>query len=156
VFPDLCLKCGARRSIVRRSKKYTYSPVSPLELLRATSPLLELFAPPLQKYKVLIALPVCHACDARHRATFRTMALIWAVPAACLATAVVGGYLGRGDEFIGIVGGLTIGAFLIAAMVHLAYGSRRMLPGVVRIDDKTVTLASLGPAAVEQLIESRE
>jgi hypothetical protein len=144
VFPDLCLKCGSRESILRRPIVYRYTSV------RSVFPVANLIVP-AKNHEVSVAVPVCAACDARHRTTFKIMAGVWAVPVSCVAVALIGRHYGMRMDvagFLAMVGG---GAVLVVGVAHLAFASRRLLPGVARIDDKTITLGNLGRRAVEQL-----
>ena len=74
----------------------------------------------------------------------------WGLLAACFVFALIANTFGL--KALGAVAEVTWFAGLpIVGIVHLAYASRRLVPGLVRIDETTITLARLGPAAVKKL-----
>ncbi len=146
-LPNICLKCGRRDNIVRRRKKYTYTPVQTVAL-RVVVPVAGLGAKKAEK--AVLELPLCAPCDARHRRTFWLMLALWLAPIVLLVLAPRAESAGHQD--LGNALGIGFFATIIGVGVfHLAYARRRMAPGLVRIEHGTITLGRFEPAVIAEL-----
>lgn len=146
-LPNICLKCGARDGIVRRRKRYTYTPVQTVAL-RAVVPVAGLGAK--RPEKAVLELPLCAACDARHRRTFWLMVALWLLPIGCLALAPRAESAGYQDLASGLAMGF-LATIIGVGVFHLAWARRRTAPGLVRIEQGTITLGRFEPGAIAQL-----
>jgi hypothetical protein len=139
VLPDVCVKCGGQRDIVRTKKTYRYE-----------SALAHFAGDDSTKREVAIDLPLCARCNRRQRVVRALVLAGWGVVLAPMPLiAVLGKHLP--ENFGAALAFFFFGGVLITGPLHLLFGSRRMLPAVVRIDSRGVVLAHLGKKAITRL-----
>jgi hypothetical protein len=142
VLPDVCVKCGSTQAILRKRKRYEYAP------LRIFTTFIG--EPPAPR-RVKMDLPICTRCASLHGVVRALLGGAWAL--------VLGTWLliALAPQWIpeGVRAWVAISAWAavpVVGLLHLLFGSSRMLPDVVRIDDKTIALAHLGRAGIKRLL----
>jgi hypothetical protein len=153
IFPDVCLKCAATQPLVRRRKSYKAQEGGVAVLIASAffaAPMRLVGTPRKPVVTLVLDLPLCIACNARHRTAYAIMFVGWGILAACFVVAFFAKPFGFA-ALAGVAAVVWFAGLPIVGIVHLAYASRRLVPGLVRIDETTITLARLGPAAVKKL-----
>jgi hypothetical protein len=141
-LPDICLKCGARDGIVRRTQTFTYTPPWVFALLVFCN-IGGLFAMLVTMKKAKLNLPLCAMCNRRWRAARFAVGL----SVALLVSPLIVFFAAIDSPNAGPLMLLLLGIGLLSFIVVTATFVRPRMLRARSIDDTTIRLSGVDPNA---------
>jgi hypothetical protein len=145
-LPDVCVKCAVQHPIMRRRKNYVFVPIH--------GRLFGIIGMLITQKKATLDVPICPACNARHSQTVLVMWLVAILPFLLGLVLIVAGAATDTDALAGFGAIVMFGTLIASLIVFLTWAANRMLPQAIHIDDQTITLARVAPAAIQHILHA--
>ncbi len=147
-LPDLCVKCGAREGIVRRSTRFAWTPPWVYATALAGVLIMAVLAAVLQKRGHLM-IPLCAACKKRwtHANLVMGLGVFWIFVAMALMVA----FFAHEMPALGFLALLS----MVGVPVGVSFGyvrKRRLHPR--KIDDRMLTLVGVHSDALDLIVQA--
>ena len=146
-LPDVCVKCGSDDVAERRKQDFAFTPQWVMMLV-VISPLIAGIAMLITQKRGTLHLPLCSDCAYRwRRAVSRVrMAALWMVAAIVIALVCAA----NDEGFLAVIFGISS----IVPLIVVGVNNRKWTMKSIKVDQSTITLADVHPAAIEAILES--
>jgi hypothetical protein len=142
VFPSVCMRCGAGEPLQRKRKQYIFVPWY--------GRFFGLIGYYLTRKVTQLDMPLCNTCRANRTTAIWVLVASWMAPLVGVVAMIAGAALDSdGMAGFGLV--LFFLGFLAPLVAFLAYAKSKLLPGVIFMDDQSVSFVRIAPQAVQAL-----